>query len=277
MANETGGAIAGAAVSALGNYAIQAASNKRQFKFQKEAMGLQQQYNKELWDYQNAYNTPQQQMARLKAAGLNPYLVYGSGSANTGNAGAITPTEVPSRQAASGSVPDFGARYLDARLRDAQYDATQQATANARQKADLMATEQALQNLKLMRESLRSKNYEALTKAEKDTAEFVALRSGELFANEKSKGDVLEQMFQQRGKMFGMDVTLKGEEIRSKELENEFKSVRNNMAHYGIYSSDNYLFRAMVTKARRMGMTVDQMMDYWPKSMKELWQLISPF
>lgn len=277
MANETGSAIAGAAVSALGNYAIQAAANKRQFKFQKEAMGLQQQYNKDLWDYQNAYNTPQQQMARLKAAGLNPYLIYGSGSANTGNAGAIAPAEVPSREAARGSVPDFGSRYLDARLRDAQYNATVQNTDNARIKADLMQQEQALNNLKLMRESLRSKNYEALTQAEKQTAEFVARRSAELFANEKSKGALLDQMHDQRGKMFGMDVALKGQKVRDAELENEFKEVRNNMAQYGIYSSDNYLFRAMVTKARRMGMSVDQMMDYWPKSMKELWQLISPF
>lgn len=128
-----------------------------------------------------------------------------------------------------------------------------------------------------MRESLRSKNYEALTQAEKQTAEFVARRSAELFANEKSKGALLDQMHDQRGKMFGMDVALKGQKVRDAELENEFKEVRNNMAQYGIYSSDNYLFRAMVTKARRMGMSVDQMMDYWPKSMKELWQLISPF
>lgn len=42
-------------------------------------------YNKELeqWNRQNQYDTPETQMARLKAAGLNPNLVYGKGIQNT--------------------------------------------------------------------------------------------------------------------------------------------------------------------------------------------------
>lgn len=36
--------------------------------------------------YQNEYNTPVNQMARLKEAGLNPNLVYGSGSLNVTSA-----------------------------------------------------------------------------------------------------------------------------------------------------------------------------------------------
>lgn len=32
------------------------------------------------WEMQNKYNSPQEQMARLKAAGLNPNLVYGNGA-----------------------------------------------------------------------------------------------------------------------------------------------------------------------------------------------------
>lgn len=36
------------------------------------------------WDLANQYNSPKEQMARLKAAGLNPNLVYGSGNV-TGN------------------------------------------------------------------------------------------------------------------------------------------------------------------------------------------------
>lgn len=38
------------------------------------------------WNMQNAYNSPEQQMARLKAAGLNPNLVYGHGADATSNA-----------------------------------------------------------------------------------------------------------------------------------------------------------------------------------------------
>lgn len=40
--------------------------------------------DKRMYDYQNAYNTPAMQMARLKEAGLNPALMYSQG--NVGNA-----------------------------------------------------------------------------------------------------------------------------------------------------------------------------------------------
>ena len=50
--------------------------------------------NLQLWNMQNEYNAPKQQMARLKEAGLNPNLVYGNGSAvNVANSPA--PTQVP--------------------------------------------------------------------------------------------------------------------------------------------------------------------------------------
>jgi len=49
--------------------------------------------NERRWHMQNAYNTPKEQMARLKDAGLNPNLIYGSGQANTGVAGAIAPSK----------------------------------------------------------------------------------------------------------------------------------------------------------------------------------------
>ena len=46
---------------------------------QKRAATTAFKRQKELFDYQNAYNTPAKQMERLKAAGLNPALMYGQG------------------------------------------------------------------------------------------------------------------------------------------------------------------------------------------------------
>lgn len=43
---------------------------------QRKAAELQQMYNLENWNLQNEYNTPEAQMARFKAAGLNPNLAY---------------------------------------------------------------------------------------------------------------------------------------------------------------------------------------------------------
>lgn len=49
-------------------------------EFNKEAAELEYQRNVEMWNMENAYNTPAQQMARMIEAGLNPNLVYGSGN-----------------------------------------------------------------------------------------------------------------------------------------------------------------------------------------------------
>jgi hypothetical protein len=51
---------------------------------QKRAATTAWKRQNEFWDRQNAYNTPANQMKRLKSAGLNPALMYGQG--NVGNA-----------------------------------------------------------------------------------------------------------------------------------------------------------------------------------------------
>ena len=60
----------------------------------------QNDYNLEMWHMQNQYNSPQEQMARMKAAGLNPHLMYGKGS--VGQAGQVPTTNVGSAHDAKG-------------------------------------------------------------------------------------------------------------------------------------------------------------------------------
>lgn len=50
------------------------------------ATALQQQYNLKNWNRTNAYNSPKEQLARIKAAGLNPNAMY------TANKGGLTST-----------------------------------------------------------------------------------------------------------------------------------------------------------------------------------------
>lgn len=56
-----------------------------------QAFNAQQQelanaFNERMYDKNNAYNTPQAQMARFASAGLNPYMMMGSGNTNTSQA-----------------------------------------------------------------------------------------------------------------------------------------------------------------------------------------------
>lgn len=93
------GAAGVAAITAAGGLAmsgVNAAStgrtNRKTRKWNEHMYSKQYADNIALWNMQNEYNSPEQQMARLKKAGLNPNLVYGDG-----NAGAV------SRSAPSGA------------------------------------------------------------------------------------------------------------------------------------------------------------------------------
>lgn len=81
----------------------------------------------EFWNMQNVYNSPEQQMARFKAAGLNPNLIYGQG--NSGNAGTIsTPDVTPvDFRAPKFERPDIDPMAIllaqaDLRIKGAQFD-----------------------------------------------------------------------------------------------------------------------------------------------------------
>ena len=79
-------------------------------KASKELAEYQYSKNLEMWNRQNAYNTPANQVKRIKAAGLNPALLYGSGSvANT--ASDAPKYEAPNLRAYT-NFGDLGASYL---------------------------------------------------------------------------------------------------------------------------------------------------------------------
>lgn len=61
-----------------------------------------------MWHMQNKYNSPEQQMARFGAAGLNPHLIYGQG--NAGNASS-TPSYNPPNIQYRYEAPQYGAAF----------------------------------------------------------------------------------------------------------------------------------------------------------------------
>lgn len=89
-----------------------------------------------MWQLQNEYNTPAAQMARLRDAGLNPHLVYGSGSV-TGNTAGQMPQYSQVRSNFSGREPIIDPigmlhQFQDMRMKNAQIDNVQLQNDNQR-------------------------------------------------------------------------------------------------------------------------------------------------
>lgn len=88
-------AIIGAGVTGIANLgasAINAQSqyinNKNSYIYNKKLAELAYKQNVEQWQRENAYNSPSAQMARMRAAGINPAMSFGSGvDVSSGNAG----------------------------------------------------------------------------------------------------------------------------------------------------------------------------------------------
>lgn len=105
--NFNAGSILGAGVGAIGSIAGNIINNKNadkalaaareenelSRKFNKEQSEQANQWSREQWDRENAYNTPAEQMSRLRSGGLNADLVYGNGATTSAaNSPSVTPT-----------------------------------------------------------------------------------------------------------------------------------------------------------------------------------------
>lgn len=89
------GGLAGGALGMIGNIFGVGMTNDQN----KELVEQQNKLNIEQWNRENAYNAPIEQMRRLKAAGLNPNLIYGNG------AGSLISAPSPEMQAAHMQAP----------------------------------------------------------------------------------------------------------------------------------------------------------------------------
>lgn len=100
------------AVTNTSNLALQVGNSRRAQRFAREmndrqradnilAAQWQRKWALKDWQRENEYNSPKQQMQRLKEAGLNPHLVYGNGATTT--AGSINTSNI--------STPNYESEY----------------------------------------------------------------------------------------------------------------------------------------------------------------------
>ena len=138
-----GGQLASQGINAL----VQSGMNKKTREWNEKMYGMQRQHALQDWQMQNAYNSPEQQMARLKAAGLNPHLIYGGGPGNVSQ-----PVRSTDTKSWNPTPPQFdlGAvaksalfAGVDLELKNVQRDRIQELTQVARQQALNQASQTA--------------------------------------------------------------------------------------------------------------------------------------
>lgn len=151
-----GSLLGGVGSSAMNNKAVQD-TNKANMEIAKYQAQWQQQENEKayqrslkMWNLQNEYNSPTQQMARIRAAGLNPNLVYGNGVAgnSSGSAPQYEPAKfnAPTMQAYRGwnlGISDAISQFLAYRTAKAQVDNMEAQNSLIRQQTATEATKQA--------------------------------------------------------------------------------------------------------------------------------------
>lgn len=153
-----GSGLLSAGTSLLGNllgFGAQERANKQNMKL------AEYQYSKnlEMWNRNNAYNDPSSQMARLKAAGLNPNLVYGNGV--VGNTSGPAPQyDAPHLQ----SYQQFGdlgvgqamSVYQNARMNDSAIKKNEAETENILSTKGLTDVQTQLKKIDLYREQWKN-------------------------------------------------------------------------------------------------------------------------
>lgn len=122
-------AIIGAGGSLLGgifNSNSQQNANEQQEAFAREMYDRQKADSLAMWDKNNMYNSPEEQMKRLRAAGLNPNMVYGNGSAvntaspiNVPSQSSYHPTAPRPGDAVSGAANSGLSSYFDSQVKEA--------------------------------------------------------------------------------------------------------------------------------------------------------------
>jgi hypothetical protein len=121
--------------------------NKKNRHFTREMYNLQRENALADWQRQTAYNSPIEQMKRLKEAGLNPNLVYKNGATN--EAAPIRSTDTPNWK---GEAPQVDTSFVTPSIM-AHYDVEQKkaGTDQLRQQTENLAIEKNLKAAEILR------------------------------------------------------------------------------------------------------------------------------
>lgn len=242
----TGAALIGGASALLGsgaNAAAQGSMNKETRKWNEKMYGIQKQDSLDFWNMQNSYNSPEQQMQRLKAAGLNPNLVYGSGSAagNTSSSPDVPKAMAYNPEAPKIDIPSVVNGFYDIKQKAAVTD-------NVKLQGDILkldAEKKAIEN-QFLEAYLTERNDKAIGDKRlsylrsRQIAYDNMFKTGEVQPFYPTVGDGKfgpGSFFDLQAKSLALSNELRGAEVKAKEQDYDINTIRKNY-YNRIYSPD---------------------------------------
>lgn len=213
--------------------------------------------NRALQDEQRKYDSPRSQMDRYIAAGLNPNMIYGSGS-SAGQAFPIDAGSVPgvNIQPPSARYPDITGSFLGAAQSVAQTELIQQRTQESQ-------TNQALKEVMIdiakTNPMLQPWVSEWVATAMSETARLKSLESrswmssseGVLKISQKVNAEI-ENMTQRLG-LNTADLQIKNKIFESKEFENAIKQINAQWLQDGDMSPEHIRQGLMLILSKMIG------------------------
>jgi len=212
--------------------------------------------NLEMWNLQNAYNDPSAQRQRMEDAGFNPNLIPGGGTSSAGNAGSLPAYNV---QAPNVNPVGFyqgiiGAAngLMNLRLGLANVRKIEGQTGKLGQETSFLRSTQGVRKGNLWQTQTSAQAQEALA------------RQLHIFRGGYKAGETITD-YHKKGGMFDLQSTALSQTIQNQKADLVFKQYRNELAKYGIYSSDNFMFRMGIQALDTIGLDPAQ----WLKSGSE--------
>lgn len=207
-----------------------------------ERMAQQQRdWQRQMWDLQNAYNHPSEQMARLKEAGLNPRMIYNTGASSAvGTAGDVkgyTRAEAKSTTAGLNAFSNI----VQLKAVQAQTNNVEAQTKLTQQKALREAVETAIQGKRNRFENaMLQSNLEGLQLSNQETRGKTAVLREQyqlLRGTRKSKVDSAIT-----------EAKILAQKFRGEKLQNALRKWEVGLSKKGLTKNDSEIVRMMVSE-----------------------------
>lgn len=229
-----------AGISAAGNIGASIVTNAGNKRSQKRA----EEANLKFWNLQNEYNDPSAQMQRLRKAGLNPHLIYGSNASGaSGNAEAISPAKAADYEMRN--PLDDVSTFADFRQKEAITDNLREQNTVLQQEALLKSATTANTQLRTAQSKFDLGLSEELRSTSLQAAQANLRRMEANATADEIERDFKDRSLADRLKDINYRVQISREQLTGENLKNSLLQWEKELSQLGLNKNDPWYYRIL--------------------------------